>query len=264
MSCIEIPTEISQMKALVVFRFNHNRVVRFPQTLGYMKQLQTVTFEGNPIGYPPRSILNLGWQSIRSYLAEPVNFLMKHYPQQSEGGAILDNTTPYGDSQTIVKMLSTVQTLLTDPIGRETFGHFLQKECSYENLLFWEAIENLRKQEAFLMSEDYLTEAIAIYSKFIVEDESGMVFEVNLPFELKEKCVNLLAAVEERMSRPSYNPQEEIVGGPSVEDIKQVLKEAQSSVFQLLAMDSYQRFSNSDEFRLFTKNSEPAREKKSV
>lgn len=61
-----------------------------------------------------------------------------------------------------------LQELLNDPVGREQFAKFLDKEFSGENLKFWEACEELR----WLPQKKVSDKVLEIWSEFLAPDAS--------------------------------------------------------------------------------------------
>eukprot|EP01103_Thecamoeba_quadrilineata_P013502 TRINITY_DN376_c5_g1_i1.p1 TRINITY_DN376_c5_g1~~TRINITY_DN376_c5_g1_i1.p1 ORF type:complete len:396 (+),score=85.80 TRINITY_DN376_c5_g1_i1:174-1361(+) len=251
-SITELPLEMGQLVNLKRLDFTSNKVKRFPRSFAHLQQLRKVQYESNPLSYPPKNVLCLGWTSVRLYLAEPLKFMMENF-KSTKNDSIRESqikTLSYPHSHVpsgeIAEITASVKRCLLSRELRTAFGKFLEKECSLENLLFWQEVERLKNQEDALQPEDYLTEATKIFKKYI-QGENDDALQVNLPFEIKEKCDQVFEHLLLE-KKPSYNVTETVRTTPR-EDIRSVLNEAQTSIFHLLALDSYQRFLTSDEYK---------------
>jgi len=260
---MELPFELGQLSSLRKLNFNENLVRKFPSNLGRLENLRRVTFDQNPIVYPPPEVTKQGWIAIRSYLSEPLKFITKKYASCSSlsyftpiSTEAQNLTLPRGP---LVEMTSALRRTLGATEGRQTFAKFLEKEYSIENLLFWQEVENLNNIEDQLLPEDYETEATKIYCKYIQEknedlciENNSNTFAINLPFEIKTRCSEIFAkCLNEK--QPTYNLCE-INVEPSLDEIKDILREAQESILCLLALDSYQRFCGTDENKRLSGN----------
>eukprot|EP01103_Thecamoeba_quadrilineata_P017925 TRINITY_DN6576_c0_g1_i1.p1 TRINITY_DN6576_c0_g1~~TRINITY_DN6576_c0_g1_i1.p1 ORF type:complete len:411 (-),score=95.05 TRINITY_DN6576_c0_g1_i1:172-1329(-) len=245
----ELPSEMSEMSALKRLRFSDNRVGRFPRSFGLgLPALKVVTYDRNYIVYPPERVLVLGWASIKSYLAEPLKFIQTRLEKDNFDCALNQRTSKSEEriNSELTELSNQVLKLLSNKTTRAAFARFLQREYSLENLLFWEAVDRLHQQEKVLLIEDYQTEAVSIYSRFI-SSENSEGCEINLPYLLKEKCDALFSRLV--WNKPSYNSNTEAQPMPTHQELKNILQEAQNSIFYLLTLDSYQRFLKSEEFQ---------------
>ncbi|VDP23996.1 unnamed protein product, partial [Soboliphyme baturini] len=109
--------------------------------------------------------------------------------------------------------------LLSDPVGRERFMKFLEKEYSGENLRFWEAAQSLR----FSSCRFVPIRVTAIYNDFLGPNASSPV--------------NVDSKVMDNTNRNLENP-----GRWSFD-------EALEHIYCLMKNDSYQRFIRSDNYK---------------
>nr|XP_003474910.1 regulator of G-protein signaling 18 [Cavia porcellus] len=107
--------------------------------------------------------------------------------------------------------------LLSHRDGLDAFTKFLKTEFSEENIEFWIACEDFKKNKE---PQQIILKAKAIYEKFIQNDAPQ---EVNLDFHTKE-------IITKGMDHPTL----------------QSFDAAQSRVYQLMEQDSYTRFLKSD------------------
>ncbi|XP_021698373.1 regulator of G-protein signaling 17 isoform X1 [Aedes aegypti] len=110
--------------------------------------------------------------------------------------------------------------LMRSPSGRKAFRDFLRCEYSEENILFWLACEELKKETN--------PEAIEEKARFIYEDYISI---------LSPKEVSLDSRVRE------------IVNRNMVEPTPHTFDEAQLQIYTLMHRDSYPRFINSPQFK---------------
>ncbi|XP_065364484.1 regulator of G-protein signaling 7 [Calliphora vicina] len=76
--------------------------------------------------------------------------------------------------------------LLKDPMGREQFAKFLEKEYSYENLLFWEAVQDMKA-----LPQTEIKETIQrIWNEFLAPDAPRAVNVDSKSVELAREAVN--------------------------------------------------------------------------
>ncbi|XP_044592994.1 regulator of G-protein signaling 7 isoform X1 [Cotesia glomerata] len=109
--------------------------------------------------------------------------------------------------------------LLQDPIGREQFVKFLDKEFSGENLKFWEAVQNLKT----LPQRDVETGVTEIWNEYLGHDASCPINVDSRSYEMTKK--NL-----EKCDRWSF-------------DI------AAAHVYHLMKSDSYSRYLRSEMYK---------------
>ncbi|XP_056646123.1 regulator of G-protein signaling 17 [Diorhabda sublineata] len=110
--------------------------------------------------------------------------------------------------------------LMKSPAGRQVFRDFLRGEYSEENILFWLACEELKRETNL--------EAVEEKARIIYEDYISI---------LSPKEVSLDARVRE------------IVNRNMVEPTPQMFEEAQLQIYTLMHRDSYPRFVNSPLYR---------------
>ncbi|CAI2347676.1 unnamed protein product [Caenorhabditis sp. 36 PRJEB53466] len=110
--------------------------------------------------------------------------------------------------------------LMQNSHGQKYFAEFLKSEYSDENILFWQACEELKRERN---PEKLEEKARIIYEDFISILSPK---EVSLDSRVREK-------VNENMARPSAS----------------TFNEAQSVIYNLMARDSYPRYISSPAFR---------------
>ncbi|XP_062936066.1 regulator of G-protein signaling 20 isoform X2 [Cynocephalus volans] len=106
--------------------------------------------------------------------------------------------------------------LMTTPAGRNAFREFLRTEFSEENMLFWMACEELKKEA----------------NKNIIEEKARIIYE-NYISILSPKEVSLDSRVREVINRNMVEPSQHI------------FDDAQLQIYTLMHRDSYPRFMNS-------------------
>ncbi|XP_053327360.1 regulator of G-protein signaling 11 [Spea bombifrons] len=109
--------------------------------------------------------------------------------------------------------------LLNDPRGRKEFLQFLEKEFSAENLLFWEACEELRYGELSKVASTVQS----VYEQFLAP---GAVRWVNIDSKTMEKTLENIKAPH-----------------------RFVLEDAQMHIYMLMKKDSYPRYLKSDMYK---------------
>ncbi|XP_022664167.1 regulator of G-protein signaling 7-like isoform X2 [Varroa destructor] len=112
-----------------------------------------------------------------------------------------------------------LEELLSDPRGFQEFETYLRKEYSYENILFWKAVQDL-KRGSYACIPQRVTE---IHSEYL---SSGAPCEVNLDSATMEVTL-------EAIKKPS----------------RYTFDHAQQHVFTLMQTDIYPRFLRSEHFR---------------
>jgi len=110
--------------------------------------------------------------------------------------------------------------LMNSKVGRQLFGEFLKKEFADENILFWQACEDLKREK----DADKINEK----ARIIYEDFVSMLSpkEVSLDSRIRER-------INDNMLRPTVN----------------TFDEAQSHVYMLMQKDCYPRFLKSKFYR---------------
>ncbi|XP_042552079.1 regulator of G-protein signaling 20 isoform X2 [Dipodomys spectabilis] len=106
--------------------------------------------------------------------------------------------------------------LMITPAGRNAFREFLRTEFSEENMLFWLACEELKKEA----------------NKSIIEEKARIIYEDYISI-LSPKEVSLDSRVREVINRN--------IGEPS----SHIFDDAQLQIYTLMHRDSYPRFMNS-------------------
>lgn len=104
--------------------------------------------------------------------------------------------------------------------GRKVFREFLRSEFSEENMLFWLACEELKREN----------------SPEVVEEKARLIYEDYISI-LSPKEVSLDSRVREVINRNMVDP------SPNTFD------EAQLQIYTLMHRDSYPRFLNSNMYR---------------
>ncbi|XP_053681228.1 regulator of G-protein signaling 7-like [Anopheles nili] len=113
--------------------------------------------------------------------------------------------------------------LLNDPIGREQFTKFLDKEFSGENLKFWEAIQDMKA-----LPQSQIKEAAqAIWNEYLAPDAA-------CPVNVDSKSLELAR---------------EVVKEGAAQPTRWCFDVAADHVFYLMKSDSYSRFLRSDMYK---------------
>lgn len=111
--------------------------------------------------------------------------------------------------------------------GRRTFREFLKSEYSEENILFWLACEDLKKEE----------------NPEIVEEKARLIYEDYISI-LSPKEVSLDSRVREVINRNMVDP------------TPHTFDEAQLQIYTLMHRDSYPRFLNSQMYKKLLEESQ--------
>ncbi|XP_053309201.1 regulator of G-protein signaling 19 isoform X2 [Spea bombifrons] len=123
-------------------------------------------------------------------------------------------------SEEVLSWAGSFEKLMKNPAGRNVFREFLRTEYSEENMLFWLACEELKKD----------------HGKHGVEEKARMIYEDYISI-LSPKEVSLDSRVREvinrRMAEPSCH----------------TFDDAQLQIYTLMHRDSYPRFLNSAIYR---------------
>ncbi|XP_072426636.1 regulator of G-protein signaling 20 isoform X3 [Chiloscyllium punctatum] len=106
--------------------------------------------------------------------------------------------------------------LMKSPAGRNAFREFLRTEYSEENMLFWLACEDLKKE----------------VNKNLVEEKAKLIYEDYISI-LSPKEVSLDSRVREVINRNMLDP------------TPHTFDDAQLQIYTLMHRDSYPRFMNS-------------------
>ncbi|TRY84007.1 hypothetical protein DNTS_013556 [Danionella cerebrum] len=110
--------------------------------------------------------------------------------------------------------------LMKNPAGRNKFREFLRTEYSEENMLFWLACEDLKKE----------------INKSSIEENARLIYEDYISI-LSPKEVSLDSRVREVINRRMQDP------------TPHIFEDAQLQIYTLMHRDSYPRFLNSSVYR---------------
>eukprot|EP00066_Takifugu_rubripes_P028152 XP_011617418.1 PREDICTED: regulator of G-protein signaling 19 isoform X1 [Takifugu rubripes] len=116
--------------------------------------------------------------------------------------------------------------LMRNPAGRNLFREFLRTEYSEENMLFWLACEDLKKE----------------LNNSIVEEKARFIYE-NYISVLSPKEVSLDAQVREVINKKMQDP------------TVQAFEDAQLQIYTLMHRDSYPRFLSSNIYKSLAQGS---------
>ncbi|XP_050314334.1 regulator of G-protein signaling 7 [Anthonomus grandis grandis] len=118
-----------------------------------------------------------------------------------------------------------LQELIADPIGREHFEKFLDKEFSGENLKFWEAVQELK-----CLPQSQVQQKVSdIWDYYLASDAKCPINVDSHSYELTKKCM-------ENPDRWSFD-------------------NAAAHVYQLMKSDSYSRYLRSEMYKDFLNGS---------
>ncbi|XP_066854775.1 regulator of G-protein signaling 6 isoform X3 [Anser cygnoides] len=146
--------------------------------------------------------------------AEPSN------PWISDDAALWDIEMSKEPSQQRVKRWGfSMDEVLKDPVGRDQFLRFLESEFSSENLRFWLAVQDLKKQPL----QDVTTRVEEIWQEFLAPGA--------------QSAINLDSHSYEKTSQNVKDP-----GRYTYED-------AQEHIYKLMKSDSYARFLRSNAYQ---------------
>ncbi|XP_058266858.1 regulator of G-protein signaling 19 isoform X2 [Hemibagrus wyckioides] len=110
--------------------------------------------------------------------------------------------------------------LMKNPAGRNVFREFLRTEYSEENMLFWLACEDLKKE----------------INKSMIDEKARVIYEDYISI-LSPKEVSLDSRVREVINRKMQEP------------TPHTFEDAQLQIYTLMHRDSYPRFLNSTIYR---------------
>ncbi|XP_055547042.1 regulator of G-protein signaling 7-like [Wyeomyia smithii] len=119
--------------------------------------------------------------------------------------------------------------LLNDPVGREQFTKFLDKEFSGENLKFWEAIQDMKAQPQSKIKDA----ANAIWNEYLAPDAA-------CPVNIDSKSLELAR---------------DAISGGTVSQSRWCFDVAADHVFYLMKSDSYSRYLRSDMYKEYLNGS---------
>ncbi|KAF5914832.1 hypothetical protein HPG69_010898, partial [Diceros bicornis minor] len=112
--------------------------------------------------------------------------------------------------------------MMKAPAGRNLFREFLRTEYSEENLLFWLACEDLKKEQ----------------NKKVIEEKARMIYDDYISI-LSPKEVSLDSRVREVINRNLLDPN------------PHMYEDAQLQIYTLMHRDSFPRFLNSQIYKSF-------------
>ncbi|XKL59037.1 hypothetical protein PGB90_000053 [Kerria lacca] len=110
--------------------------------------------------------------------------------------------------------------LMRSQAGRRIFREFLRCEYSEENILFWEACEDLKKETNSNVIEER--------ARFIYEDFISILSPKEVSLDSKVRDL-----INKNMNSPTIH----------------TFDEAQTQIYTLMHRDSYPRFLNSDKYK---------------
>ncbi|XP_065444917.1 regulator of G-protein signaling 17 isoform X4 [Chrysemys picta bellii] len=110
--------------------------------------------------------------------------------------------------------------MMKTPAGRNLFREFLRTEYSEENLLFWLACEDLKKEQ----------------NKKVIEEKARLIYEDYISI-LSPKEVSLDSRVREVINRNLLDPS------------PHMYEDAQLQIYTLMHRDSFPRFLNSQMYK---------------
>ncbi|XP_053687207.1 regulator of G-protein signaling 7-like [Sabethes cyaneus] len=119
--------------------------------------------------------------------------------------------------------------LLNDPVGREQFTKFLDKEFSGENLKFWEAIQDMKAQPQSKIKDA----ANAIWNEYLAPDAA-------CPVNIDSKSLEIAR---------------EAISGGTGSQSRWCFDVAADHVFYLMKSDSYSRYLRSDMYKEYLNGS---------
>ncbi|XP_041433613.1 regulator of G-protein signaling 19 S homeolog isoform X5 [Xenopus laevis] len=134
-----------------------------------------------------------------------------------------DSSKP--SSEEVCSWASSFEKLMKNPAGRNVFREFLRTEYSEENMLFWLACEELKKD----------------YCKHSIEDKARMIYEDYISI-LSPKEVSLDSRVREMINRRMQEPS------------SHTFDDAQLQIYTLMHRDSFPRFLNSGVYKSLLQN----------
>ncbi|XP_027629602.1 regulator of G-protein signaling 20 isoform X2 [Tupaia chinensis] len=167
---------------------------------------------------PPRALQGLSVPTSKSGLT------VRNQEEQRATGASHELRTDFpiceeSPTPTLEEVSAWAQSfdkLMITPAGRNAFREFLRTEFSEENMLFWMACEELKKEA----------------NKNIIEEKARIIYEDYISI-LSPKEVSLDSGVREIINRNMLEPSQHI------------FDDAQLQIYTLMHRDSYPRFMNS-------------------
>ncbi|XP_055612407.1 regulator of G-protein signaling 7-like [Uranotaenia lowii] len=149
---------------------------------------------------------------------------------------ITDNTEMWDADRTakdvtlkrVKRWAFSLRELLNDPVGREQFSRFLDKEFSGENLKFWETVQSMKAQPQSKVKEA----AHAIYLEFLAPDAP-------CPVNVDSKSMELAREAVSEAAPPN----------------RWCFDVAAAHVYHLMKSDSYSRYLRSDMYKEYLNGS---------
>ncbi|XP_071068645.1 regulator of G-protein signaling 17 isoform X2 [Dasypus novemcinctus] len=123
-------------------------------------------------------------------------------------------------SEEVLSWSQNFDKMMKAPAGRNLFREFLRTEYSEENLLFWLACEDLKKEQ----------------NKKVIEEKARMIYEDYISI-LSPKEVSLDSRVREGINRNLLDPN------------SHMYEDAQLQIYTLMHRDSFPRFLNSQIYK---------------
>nr|KAF6326641.1 regulator of G protein signaling 20 [Pipistrellus kuhlii] len=145
---------------------------------------------------------------------EPGPRRASHEPRRDDPPTWEESPTP--TLEEVSAWAQSFDKLMLTPAGRNAFREFLRTEFSEDNMLFWMACEELKKEA----------------NKSIIEEKARTIYEDYISI-LSPKEVSLDSRVREVINRNMVEPSQHI------------FDDAQLQIYTLMHRDSYPRFMNS-------------------
>ncbi|XP_025190446.1 regulator of G-protein signaling 17 isoform X1 [Melanaphis sacchari] len=156
-------------------------------------------------------------------------FPLKGHPPKTNGngssGGIIENPVELRPPLDEIRSWSkSFDRLLKCPAGKKIFRDFLRCEYSEENILFWMAVEELKKES----NPDIIEEK----ARFIYEDYISILSPKEVSLDSRVRDI-----VNKNINQPSSH----------------MFDEAQLQIYTLMHRDSYPRFINSSQYKKLAK-----------
>ncbi|CAL8313813.1 unnamed protein product [Merluccius merluccius] len=142
----------------------------------------------------------------------------RSYDRRTDVPAVCDNS-PKPTLEDALSWSTSFERLMKSASGRGCFRQFLRTEFSEENMMFWLACEELKKET----------------NKTVVEEKVRQVYEDFISI-LSPKEVSLDSRVREVINRNMLDP------------TSHTFEDAQKQIYTLMQRDSYPRFMNSSTY----------------
>ncbi|KAL7640238.1 UNVERIFIED_CONTAM: hypothetical protein RMT77_009652 [Armadillidium vulgare] len=164
---------------------------------------------------------NWKWRNVVRRLRRGLN--IKHQDHLSKDGRIEHvngENEPLPTLEEIRSWGESFDKLMKCSVGRKAFREFLKCEYSEENILFWQACEDLKRE----------------LNPSLVEEKARLIYEDYISI-LSPKEVSLDSRVREIINRNMVDP------------TTHTFDEAQNQIYTLMHRDSYPRFLNSPHYK---------------